>query len=250
MNRLHRIWGTSWYRDRASQEKRLREAIETAITGETPAPRGRRLDPAPDWTDEVYQVVAPDERPKWAELYTVSVPSPPRAGGKQMHDPGAQAELRRMIEEVVAVEGSISRELLLRRVREAWGVGRAGSRIRDAFDQAIKTLHTRGRLIKPEKGYVMLLDGDQNRVRIPDSEDPATRRSVDEVPSTELRAAIEHVVFDAMQAGRDELTQAVARLYGWNRRGSEIGAALDRAVAYLLRMERLVRDGSYFRLPS
>lgn len=166
-----------------------------------------------------------------------------------MHDDGSQAELRRMIDEVVAVEGPISTELLLRRVREAWGVGRAGVRIRASYDKAVKTLRLRGRLVEPEKGFLMVKDGDPNGVRVPDNDDPATRRAIDDVPSTELCTAIEHVVADAIQVGRDELTQAVARLYGWNRRGSEIGAALDRAVTRLLRAERLARDGAYFKLP-
>ena len=123
-----------------------------------------------------------------------------------MHEYGAQADLRRMIEEVVEVEGPSSRELVLQRVREAWGVGRAGARIRDAFEEAIKKLRARGRIVESEPGYLMIKDGGPNRVRIPDADNPNTRRSIDEVPATELRAAIEWVVGDAIQAGRDELT--------------------------------------------
>ena len=47
----------------------------------------------------------------------------------------------------------------------------------------------------------------------------------------------------------DELTFVVARLYGWNQRGSDIAAALDRSVTYLLRMKRLERDGEYLGIP-
>ena len=47
-----------------------------------------------------------------------------------MHDPEARPDLRRMIEEVVAGEGPVVEEIVLQRVREQWGVGRAGSRIR------------------------------------------------------------------------------------------------------------------------
>jgi hypothetical protein len=69
------------------------------------------------------------------------------------------------------------------------------------------------------------------------------------MPATELRAAIEFTVRDAIRVERDELTQAVARLYGWNRRGSDIRQALDRAVTYLLRMKRLEKQGDYLRVP-
>lgn len=247
--RLHRIWGTSWYRDRSDQEERLRGAIEAAIAGDASTPRKRRLEPAPAWIEDSYEIVAPEEQPSWADSYVVATPTPPRARGIEMHDYGAKGDLRRMIEEVVEVEGPVSREVVLRRVREAWGVGRAGSRIRDSFDEAVKTLRGRGRIAESEPGYLMMADGDPNRVRIPDPDDPSTRRSIAEVPATELRAAIERVVADAVHAGRDELTFAVARLYGWNRRGADIAAGLERAVTYLLRMKRLEREGEYLRTP-
>jgi hypothetical protein len=248
--RLHRIWGTSWYRDRAGQEERLREAIEVSIAGGAPPPRRPRAAPAPVWVDDGVVEVEVGDRPPWAEAYAVSSPDPPRSRRLDMHDPAARSDLVRMIEEVVVVEGPISHELLLRRVREAWGVGRAGSRIRDAFDGAIQILRRRNRIVESDKGFWMLLHGDAGRVRTPDAEIPATRRSIDEVPPSELRVAIEWVVSDAIKAGRDELTYTVARLYGWNRRGSDIGAALDRAVKYLLWAKRLVRDGDYLRLPT
>jgi hypothetical protein len=165
-----------------------------------------------------------------------------------MHDYAAQADLRRMIEEVVAVEGPVAREVVLRRVREAWGVGRAGSRIRSSFDDAVKMLRSRGRVIESEKGFLMMEGADPARVRVPNADDPTTRRGVAEVPVSELRAAILGIVGDAIHAGRDELTFAVARLYGWNRRGTDISNALERAVTYLLRMKRLVRDGEFLRL--
>ena len=246
--RLHRIWGTSWYRDRNGQEERLRKAIEAAIDGNAPRPGKRHPDPGPDWTEESYEIVEPEERPAWAETYVVATPAPPRSPRVEMHEYAAQADLRRMIEEVLEVEGPVLSEVVLRRVREAWRVGRAGSRIRDSFDQAVKTLRGRGRIVEAEPGYLMIKDGDPNRVRVPDPADARTRRSIDEVPATELRLAIERVVGDALQAGRDELTFAVARLYGWNRRGSDISAALERSVTHLLRMKQLERDGEYLRV--
>jgi hypothetical protein len=245
--RLHRIWGTSWYRDRQGQEQLLRDAIEAAIAGEPPASRKRRFDPAPTWAEEVYDIVSVDERPTWAEEYVVARPNPP-SGWLEMHDYAAQSDLRRMIEEVVVVEGPVAREVVLRRVREAWGVGRAGSRIRSSFDEAVKTLRSRGRVVESEKGFLMMDGADPARVRVPNADDLATRRSVSEVPVSELRAAILGVVGDAIHAGRDELTFAVAKLYGWNRRGTDISAALERAVTYLLRMKRLARDGEYLKV--
>jgi very-short-patch-repair endonuclease len=52
--RLHRIWGPSWYRDRATEEHRLEDALEHAVSAELDRvakpepPRRRLLRPQPD----------------------------------------------------------------------------------------------------------------------------------------------------------------------------------------------------------
>jgi hypothetical protein len=245
--KLHRIWGTAWYRDRVRQESALRKAIEEAISPE-PAPSRPTLSSAPVWVEESFEIVSPGERPGWAEPYQVAKLDRPSRWFVEMHDPSGQADLRRLIQQVVLAEGPVSRELVLRRVREAWGVQRAGSRIRGAFDIAIRSLTGQGLLVAQDRDFLMVPGGNPDRVRVP-TDDDETRRRIDEVPPAELRAAIEYVVRDAIQAGRDELTQTVARLYGWNRRGNEIGPALERAVTYLLRMKRLEKNGEYLQVP-
>jgi hypothetical protein len=69
------------------------------------------------------------------------------------------------------------------------------------------------------------------------------------VPKLELALAVQHLVEDARRVSRDELTFQVARLFGWNRRGSDIAAALDRAVDKLLRDGVLQSDGQYVKVP-
>ncbi len=249
--RLHRVWGTAWYRDRPTQEQILRQAIEDAIANEPkPTPRSSRseLPTAPDWDEGPFEVVSPEERPSWAEPYEVARLSSPARSYVDMHDPAARADLRRLIQRVVVVEGPVARELVLRRVREAWGVQRAGARIRAAFESAVKTLARQGHLVVHDRDFLMVPGADPSRVRVP-TEDEQTRRGVDEVPPSELCAAIEHTAREAIRAERDELTQAVARLYGWNRRGKDIERALDKAVTSLLQTKRLERDGEYFRVP-
>lgn len=243
---LHRIWGTAWYRDRGRQEAVLRAAIERAISPDSQPPRA--LPNVPAWVEETFEFVSPDERPEWAEPYKVAALDGPTRSWVEMHDPSAQADLRRLIQKVVAAEGPVSRELVLRRVRESWGVQRAGSRIREAFATAVRSLTSQGLLVAQDRDFLMVPESDPARVRVP-TENDETRRRVDEVPAVELRAAIELTVRDAIRVERDELTYAVARLYGWNRRGSDIGQALDRAVTYLLRMKRLEKQGDYLRVP-
>lgn len=244
--RIYRIWGTSWYRYRVEQEQRLKAAIEAAIAGEYPsspprkpavAVRGKR--------ENEFEEVPLDEARSWTLPYRVAWLGHPRHL-VDMQLPEAQPDLRRMILEVVAVEGPIEDELLLRRVREAWGVRRAGSRIRDAFAGAIETL-VRRREINRLDGTFSFVDHSQLRVvRIPD-DDELTRRPVALVSPTEQMAAVRHLVADTRRVSRDELTRSVCHLFGWNRLGADIAVALDRAVDALLREGSIVEEDGFLK---
>jgi hypothetical protein len=154
-----------------------------------------------------------------------------------MHLPEAQYDLRRMIMEVVEVEGPIEDELLLRRVREAWeGVGRAGGRIREAFQDALKGLRLRALVSRLEVSYTYTRASQLQVVRVPGG-DQLAQRPVAQISRGEAKLAVGHIIADARRVSRDELTFEVCRLFGWNRRGPDIAVALDGAV------DALVRDG-------
>lgn len=243
--RIHRIWGTAWYRNRPQQEERLQQAIDQAIAGEL----DRRSIDEPSITSDgglaAFEPVALDEIPSWTQPYQVAQARGPNRANVEMYDPEAVGDLRRMIREVVSVEGPVHDELVLQRVREAWGKGRAGSRIRDAFESAVRYLNRRSDIVKAEKGFLAESERQLKAVRVPT--DAQARRNVDEVPKAELRLAVEHLVRDARRVSADELTREVARLFGWSRRGPDIARALHETVDNLINKGRIERDGDWLR---
>lgn len=161
----------------------------------------------------------------------------------EMHEPSARRQLHRLICEAVKAEGPVTEQLVLRRVREAWGLKRAGARIQEVFDQAVRQLVFTERLERlPNE---TLRTGEQQlwRVRVP-ADDDATRRSVEEVPAGELELALLLTARDAGAVSRDELTMRVSKLFGWTRRGTGIQTALDARVDALLQRGELEQDGS------
>lgn len=130
------------------------------------------------------------------------------------------------IQAVVATEGPIHITVLYERLRNAWNIGRIGSRIRGNVDMAIMSAG-------------VLRDGDfltapgpmSAEVRTPT---PACRREIAQVHNFELALALVMLVQDAGGVSEDELTTRVARLYGWTRRGPDITARM-RALIRTLR---------------
>jgi hypothetical protein len=228
--KLYRIWGTAWYRDRAGQEVRLRSAIEAAISEVGPdSVSQREIRAQPRETE--FELTPLDHPPSWTEPYRIASPRAPR-WYVEMHDPSARLDLKRMIKEVALIESPIAEELALRRVREAWGTGRAGSRIRGAFNDAMNSLIRQGEVKRDRFGFLWI--GELKGVRVPVEETAETRRTIEEVPAEELQLAVQHLVFDARSIAWDELTTSVARLFGWSRRGLDIAVTLDDAVEALV----------------
>lgn len=237
---IHRIWGTSWYRNRSGQETRLREAIESALRG-TRVESPLASPPAEALTVEDQEVDL-EAAPTWAEPYR-SAQLDSVFTYLEMHLPEAGNLLRRLIEQVVRQEGPVHEERVLQAVRRAWGVGRAGHRIKDAFDRAVRDL-TRTGLERDRHGFLRTKFSKLQQVRIP-SDEPDTQRESRHIPQEELRLAIFRIIEDASTITHDDVSVRVARLFGWRRRGPDVRAALEDAIERLVSDGNVLDDGEY-----
>ena len=241
--RIYRIWGISWFRDRQRQEERLREEIRAAIEGR-PTAQPVVVNEPHEAPKVKLQQVDLEAAPEWVVPYTLASPRRPRTSAA-IHLPEARAELRQLIFDVVKVEAPVNHERVLRAVRTAWGVRRTGHRVRQAFDEAVAQSHVTIR--QDPDGFLSLVGADEEpdtiRVRKPTAH-PETERPIAEVAPIELQAAIVRLVADAHAIEQADLTTAVARIFGWTRKGADIQAVLDRQVEALERSGRLRRQGT------
>ncbi len=242
--RLHRIWGTAWYRDRAREEERLHEAVREAIAGH--ARSGQDRGPQPARTEVLVEDVELGEQPEWIRPYVVSRPVARRTG-YEITEPQSQPDLVRVVQQVVKEEGPLHRERLVRRVREAFGVGRTGAKVRAVIDEAVDRC-VRERSVEVRSEFLGAPGGWHSAVRVPDPADEGSRRKVEEVPPDELRLALQLYVGDAHAIDREALLVAVARLFGWGRLGPDIRYALEDALEDAVSAGQLVEQGGQVQL--
>jgi very-short-patch-repair endonuclease len=233
--RIHRIWGTAWYHDRTGQEARLRKAIEVAIaTADSPVASA----PVIEVPAVAHEEIDFEAAPTWTIPYELVALDPVNTSF-EIHQPEARRLLRRLIKEVVDQEGPVHEDRVLKTVRKAWGKGRSGSRIREAFDDAARGVDG---LLKDDYGFLRFGSTSLQNVRVP-TEDPDTQREIRHVPQLELCHAIWNIVNDAHSISRDALTTRVSRLFGWQRRGPDIRADLENAVSVLISAGELSLSG-------
>lgn len=184
----------------------------------------------------------------WSEPYR---PSAPEASESwiELHEASARPQLQRMIRQVVEEEGPVTERLALDRVRRAWGLRRAGGRVQEAFDQAVRQLVART-LVERDGDALGVPGASLERVRVPGDEE-ATRRAADEVPLSELALAATRTAGALGGAVEvDDLTMRVAKVFGWTRRGGAIQERLDAALRLAAERGDLLVEAGRARVPA
>ncbi|MEY9927806.1 very-short-patch-repair endonuclease [Catenulispora sp. GP43] len=245
--KLHRIWGTAWYRDRKAAEQQLRIAIEQAIAAydavaEVPTSQPWAAAPAEEPPESVpLDLVAaanPEENRTWVveyEPWSVRLVNSPYT----MDLPEARLGIQGIVLEVLNVEAPIHRNLLRDRVRQAWGTGRAGQRIKDNFDTALRSLQSQNK-VTLEGDFVDRPSRVTSPVRVHTHTSP---RDIDHVSPAERQLAIRRLAEESPGMTRNEIVERTARLFGWRRVGSDIRSALESDLVSLISNGMLIDDG-------
>jgi len=252
--RIHRIWGLSWWRDRATQEARLRAAIEAAIESTVrdadSAPCGgvgsdiggaeRGADPGSTRADIEFDELDPQAVPGWAQPYRPATqPSAERHADPR--SPEARPALRRFFEVALRVEAPVHETVLLTRFREAWGIGRLGAQVRSNAEYVLSRVRVDGQEVRRDPAGFYRIDGRElTAVRIPTG--VATARSALSIPPEEVDLAVVGTVRDAIVIEQEQLAVAVARLFGWQRTGPDIQNVIAASMSRMEHQGRVQRN--------
>lgn len=236
---LHRIWGTAWYRHRRDEEDRLRRAIDLAI--EAPPGGSRSLVPSIQRPRVETVDAEPEESYSWVDEYveTKRVPLP---NWVDPSEPGSDLHMRKAIETIAAVEGPVHMDLVEDRLREWWGIGRIGSKIRENVDRAVRRAK-----VSRDGRFIDVPDRALRSVRAPSE---WVRRKVEQVHLTELAAAAEQVLRGVGAAQRGEVIVQVARVFQWYRTGDVVQQRVGEAIDLAIAEGRIRADGATLRSTS
>lgn len=228
--RIHRIWGPSWYRERTATEASLRSAIEAAVKAcgepDQDSPGEEPEAPATVVISEV-EVSETFYDESWVADYVISKPHLTAMDlSVPMGDRSASRVMLRVIPEIVACEQPVCRDLVLDRLKFAWHVGRAGSKIQAEFDTAMRSLI---------HGSVVYEDGDGflwtgairtvRHARRPGLDDRSWR-TCSQISPKEYDFAVAKILEGVASIGEHQLEKMVAEIFGWERLGADISRAI------------------------
>ena len=79
-------------------------------------------------------------------------------------------------------------------------------------------------------------------VRVPRSDEPASKRDLEHYPQVELDLALESMVRDAIVANREALISRMRTLFGFARAGAKMRTIFDASIERLKQQSKLQED--------
>jgi very-short-patch-repair endonuclease len=248
---IHRIWSTDWYLRPNEELAKVERAIEAAkaewrerdaaaarpmegravplrftghtengvdlITGYVGA-----LDGAPDAT----------EARSLAEPYVEAAPAVIAVRTNIEPHEAPLADMARYAAKVVEVEGPVHENEVVARVRSAWGLARAGNRIRDAVLAGLRAAQRAGDV--EAAGPFWSKPGQVIQARDRSAVLSTTLRKPEHLPPREVEAALLDLLDANFGAGRDELISATARLFGFAATSVQLRSVIEAGLQSLV----------------
>lgn len=232
-----RIWTLDWLDDPERVKKEIKEAIEEAQTeNKTVIP-----DSKPRYAKLEFEKVENTASSDTVEEPYVSVQVPIQGTSEEFYLPQTLDKIRTIISAIIEKEAPVSRNLLMHKVLNAWGISRGGSRVEGIFSSAVATVDKN---ITGDEDRAFFWRKDQvpedyGVYRVEDAE--GNRRSMDDVPSQEILNAVIEVLKEQVSLSEADLIRETAKKFGFTRLGNLIESSIKYAINAGLRKEAVIR---------
>ena len=242
---IHRIWSTDWFQRPKEQIDLVVARVEAAKAehdARAAGAKASRAVPINIFTVEregftEVGLTAMEAEPV-STLYEEAELTRPHHLVCELHE-APRGALSALAEEVVKIEGPVHVCEVVNRIRDAWGLKRAGARIQDAVESAIAVSVREGRIA--EDGDFLGIPGKSAKVRDRSAVRSSSLRKSDSLPPAELETAIFDVVRANYGATDDQVVLAAARAVGFKSTSSQLRDLLAEVVDGAIAGERLER---------
>jgi very-short-patch-repair endonuclease len=235
--RIHRIWGPDWVAQRNREIEKLRTVL-LASHQESASARFVSSIAADTNGPIVLEVAAERPNRAWCEPYRPmnldSVNPPTNPADRRTAD---------AVFQVLRVESPIHRRLIAKRLADSWGYARIGDRIQGLIDDALRAAIKIHRIALRDGEFILAVNGSETKVRIPVLIEPDTFRPVEFIHDLEIEEAAHRLLIENVGMPVDGLITEMARLFGFDRTGSNIATRFEGVIKKCLKEGCLSRSG-------
>nr|WP_067055096.1 DUF3320 domain-containing protein [Mucilaginibacter sp. L294] len=234
---LYQVWSADWYRNPSRELARLLAAVEQArqvteiIDKENEA-----------WQLEVSREIVTDTNVATPEYRLADIHIEHIREEFQLY---TFAELGDWIAEIVQTESPVHFDEMAKRITDAAGVAKVGSRIRYTLTQALEQAKDENKVIT--KGVFLWAPEMQVAIVRDRSKLPAAYRKLTFVAPEEIYEAVSQVVGNAIAITEQETIPLVAKLLGFSRVTDEMRQQLSEAIGKTIQEGILSFEGIYLK---
>ncbi len=239
---IHRIWSTDWFQRVQGETDRLLNAIAAARANSPNLADRKRTSEAPATPEHAVQRDRPGasaEASRMSEPYRQASFVPGNAN-LQPHEVPIGSMVY-TVQRIIEIEGPVHEEEIVARVRDLWGLGRAGSRIQGAVGDALRQAQHKGNL--HIEGDCYQLKGAPVLVRDRSAASSRSLKKPELLPPQEIREAIGSLVRESHGMQREETAIAVSRLLGFQATSQQLRERIEQQVDLLISNGTLKLDG-------
>lgn len=233
--KFHRIWSTDWFHHRKREVERLKTSLMAARAAIETGIQVRGANHAATRAVQEAPADSPVEVPIDIGHLGLTAPAYVRAdlsvrSSVEPHE-APLPQLAELVSKIVAIEGPIHVDEIARRITTAFGRARAGSRIVEAADRAVRLALQRNNTLRREGDFLMTeKQSESPPVRDRSAEAGNILKSA-YLPPSEIAAAAWLVRQESGDVSEEDLIRAVARLLGFQRVGSDLSAVISEVTA-------------------
>jgi hypothetical protein len=181
----------------------------------------------------------------WVSLYKVWRPK--KMPVQQSKVDGA--ELDRILDEIVDVEGPVHIELAAHRFAKALGFQKVGSRVMEAVNSSIRILVREGKVKRINKFLWPSRNDFILAVRQPEPNEKDSFRTIKFVPPEEIELGVRNLIQGGFSILEDEVVKQVARVFGFDRTGPHIYDRIKGIIKQMISRRDLILKGNRLSLP-
>ncbi|MFW6257608.1 MAG: DUF3320 domain-containing protein [Prolixibacteraceae bacterium] len=244
---IYKLWTPDWWDNPRKVMQEIKDAIENAQNPVDPEPISSvHSEPAEAVSEEKRQQFAGVKlqgitqhviKPKTnSQKYQVSALSTKCLSlSDEFYNPRYYTIIKNQIQYIIQRESPISHNLLSRRILNAWGISRLGSRLNEFLFEIYKEL---GLKETKQNGLVFYWNSEQypetyKIFRVPENDDQ--KRSADDLPKVEIAAGVVEILTNQISLPVDDLVKETARLFGYARLGGNVEHAMKTGIEYALK---------------
>jgi hypothetical protein len=191
-----------------------------------------------------------EERPLLFDEYTVADLDDIPVGPELQYE--VHPTLERLIVRIVEREVPVHTDMVVERIRDRYGLKKAGHVIRSRIERAIRESVKSGKVgwlprthgaPAPTRGKFLIGGSSEADIRPRRPTDGETPRKIDHISYHELEAGLLRIAKETFGAERKTLIIETARQFAYKKTGGNIMTRLDKAIANLVADGRLVESG-------